>query len=241
MLRVIREIKPTWVVGENVFGLTNWDGGLVFEQVQADLEAEGYEVQPYVLPACAVNAPHRRDRVWFVSRLITNDSGTGCNGDKELEEGCNSKRSGIPQYESDSFCGIGASPNAERKGWERKNGVGMDKTEQFTKRIITDSKDTGLPAKYESSGNDKSRWKITGRQFKQSPCNVRGTLPTTAWDNFPTVAPLCSRNDGLSDRLSGITFSKWRNESIKAMGNSVVVPLVYQIFKAIEEYERTDP
>lgn len=63
MLRAIREIQPRWVVGENVFGITNWNGGMVFDEVQADLEAEGYEVQPFILPACAVNAPHRRDRV----------------------------------------------------------------------------------------------------------------------------------------------------------------------------------
>lgn len=74
MLRVIREVKPTWVVGENVFGIVNWSGGLVFEQVQSDLEAEGYEVQPYVLPACGVNAPHRRDRVWFVGHRIDADT-----------------------------------------------------------------------------------------------------------------------------------------------------------------------
>jgi DNA (cytosine-5)-methyltransferase 1 len=67
MLRAIREIQPRWVVGENVLGLVNWNGGLVFDEVQADLENEGYVVQPYVLPACAVNAPHRRDRVWFVA------------------------------------------------------------------------------------------------------------------------------------------------------------------------------
>ena len=67
MCRAIREIKPRWIVGENVFGLVNWGGGLVFEQVQADLEAEGYEVQPYILPAAGVNAPHKRDRVWFVA------------------------------------------------------------------------------------------------------------------------------------------------------------------------------
>jgi DNA (cytosine-5)-methyltransferase 1 len=67
MLRAIREVQPRWVVGENVLGLVNWSGGLVFHEVQADLEAEGYEVFPYVLPACAVNAPHRRDRVWFVA------------------------------------------------------------------------------------------------------------------------------------------------------------------------------
>ena len=67
MLRAIREIQPRWVVGENVRGLTNWNGGLVFDEVQADLEAEGYEVTPFLLPACAVNAPHRRDRIWFVA------------------------------------------------------------------------------------------------------------------------------------------------------------------------------
>ena len=67
MLRAIREIQPSWVVGENVRGLTNWNGGMVFDEVQAELEAEGYEVTPFLLPACAVNAPHRRDRIWFVA------------------------------------------------------------------------------------------------------------------------------------------------------------------------------
>lgn len=56
MLRVIREIRPRWVVGENVLGIVSWDGGLVFEQVHADLEDEGYEVQAFVLPACSVGA-----------------------------------------------------------------------------------------------------------------------------------------------------------------------------------------
>jgi DNA (cytosine-5)-methyltransferase 1 len=67
MLRAIREIQPRWIVGENVLGLVNWNDGLVFDEVQSDLEAEGYEVQTYVLPAAAVGAPHRRDRVWFIA------------------------------------------------------------------------------------------------------------------------------------------------------------------------------
>ena len=67
MLRAIREVQPRYIVGENVRGLTNWNGGLVFDEVQADLESEGYEVLPFLLPACAVNAPHRRDRIWFVA------------------------------------------------------------------------------------------------------------------------------------------------------------------------------
>jgi DNA (cytosine-5)-methyltransferase 1 len=67
MLRAIREIQPSWVVGENVRGLTNWNGGLVFDEVQANLEAEGYEVTPFLLSAASVGAFHKRDRIWFIA------------------------------------------------------------------------------------------------------------------------------------------------------------------------------
>jgi len=67
MLRVVQEIKPTWIVAENVRGIVSIGGGLVFEQVCADLEANEYEVQPFCIPACAVNAPHRRERIWFIA------------------------------------------------------------------------------------------------------------------------------------------------------------------------------
>lgn len=70
MLRAIREISPRWVVGENVRGLTNWNGGMVFDEVQADLESAGYEVTPFILPAAGVGAPHRRDRIWIVANAI---------------------------------------------------------------------------------------------------------------------------------------------------------------------------
>jgi DNA (cytosine-5)-methyltransferase 1 len=66
MLRAIQEIKPKFVIAENVFGITSIDNGLVFEQVCIDLENEGYEVQPFIIPAAAKNAPHRRYRVWFI-------------------------------------------------------------------------------------------------------------------------------------------------------------------------------
>ena len=67
MLRAIHEVKPRWVVAENVSGILSLDEGLVFEGVCTDLEAEEYEVIPLVIPACAVGAPHRRDRVWIVA------------------------------------------------------------------------------------------------------------------------------------------------------------------------------
>mgnify|MGYP001579728336 CR=1 FL=1 len=67
MLRVIREFSPLWVIAENVRGLLTQGGGVVFERVCTDLESAGYEVQPIIIPAVAVGAPHRRDRVWFVA------------------------------------------------------------------------------------------------------------------------------------------------------------------------------
>ena len=118
MLRAIREIQPRWVVGENVLGLTNWNGGLVFDEVQSDLEAQGYEVQPYVLPACAVNAPHRRDRVWFCAYRNATDS-----EQQRLERQCR-ERQRCAKHRADEGVLLGSKNklderNApERRGWD---------------------------------------------------------------------------------------------------------------------------
>ena len=61
MFRVICEARPTWVLGENVAGIKN----MALDQALSDLEGKDYQVQSFVIPACAVNAPHRRDRVWI--------------------------------------------------------------------------------------------------------------------------------------------------------------------------------
>ena len=63
MLRVISELKPTWVLGENVPGIIN----IFLDQAISDLEAEGYICEAFVLPACAFDAPHRRDRLFIIA------------------------------------------------------------------------------------------------------------------------------------------------------------------------------
>ena len=67
MFRIIKEIRPTYVIGENVRNLISIREGVVFEQVCTDLEGEGYEVQTYVLSASSQNAPHLRYRCWIVA------------------------------------------------------------------------------------------------------------------------------------------------------------------------------
>ena len=67
MFRVIKETKPTWVIGEKVRNIVSISDGMVLEQVYIDLESEGYEVQSFIIPASAVNAPHQRYRTWIVA------------------------------------------------------------------------------------------------------------------------------------------------------------------------------
>lgn len=253
MLRAIREIKPTWVVGENVFGITNWDGGVVFNEVQAELEAEGYEVQPYVLPACAVNAPHRRDRVWFVAH--TDISGTEqqlrTNGNGEEKDERRAEQSQSELRENG-----GSSPDTRLLGQEvgQLNSMGI---EQFCKESNAPDTERGCRnrqyIKRQGQGEfggcdcettaDPSNQGLEGSEIDRGIGEVRterDKQPSrcfrTDWQNFPTVSPLCGGDDGLPLDLVGITFPKWRNESIKAMGNAIVPQVALQIFKAIEEF-----
>jgi len=197
MCRAIKEIQPRWIVGENVFGLVNWSGGLVFHEVQADLEAAGYEVWPYVLPAAAVGAPHRRDRIWFVAHTI-------------------SQHNRANQYE----------------GLRSKNGKASEKGAQTFHHATNTNGNKGNTTNTESVGrkNALENRELERERFRQS--NKRDI-----WDAFPSVAPVCTGNDGISNKLDGITFSKWRQESIKAAGNAIVPQVALQIFKSIEQYE----
>jgi DNA (cytosine-5)-methyltransferase 1 len=99
MLRVIREVKPTWVIAENVGGILTIGEGMVFEDCCLDLEKEGYEVQPFVLPACAVNAPHRRDRVWICAHSTNGEHGAG--------RGQDGKEDGLQGINRPSLCAGG--------------------------------------------------------------------------------------------------------------------------------------
>lgn len=71
--RLIQEIRPRWVIGENVAGLIN----MGLDQVLSDLESEGYRWEAFIIPACAVDAPHRRDRVWVVANSEGEREGSG--------------------------------------------------------------------------------------------------------------------------------------------------------------------
>lgn len=96
MLRVIRLAKPRWVIAENVRGLLTMQNGMVFEQVCLDLENSGYEVQPFIIPAVSVNAPHRRDRIWFIAHALGDKSDRKKKRRKLSEARDQQKQNGTP-------------------------------------------------------------------------------------------------------------------------------------------------
>jgi DNA (cytosine-5)-methyltransferase 1 len=66
MLRIIRQCHPNWIIAENVTGIV----AMELDNILADLEREGYESQSFIIPACAANAPHRRDRLWIIANAM---------------------------------------------------------------------------------------------------------------------------------------------------------------------------
>ena len=268
MLRAIREIQPDWVVGENVAGiLTMVQPGsetalgreeslfgevdrertlhrqeYVVETVCNDLEREGYSVQPVVIPACAVGAPHRRDRVFFIAhradagsegmqREWENNILSGRTAPDTDGERCNNRSDNWKErpicYDQKRYSEENQSEWTERKRRTCENGS-----------AASYSSSEGLSTlRFPTSIEKKKRENEDGCSV-QPAGNVRRTSFAERWENFPTQSPVCSRDDGIFTGLDGIAFSKWRQESIKAYGNAIVPQVMYEIFLAIESIEK---
>ena len=122
MLRVIREVRPTWVIGENVAGIINME----LDQVLSDLENSEYEAQPFLIGACCVDAPHRRDRVWIVAYSNDTGSGVGLRTDGIGQEK-NKGRQGQPQPEPcKSYQNVANTGNEGLQGDEKTGNIGKN-------------------------------------------------------------------------------------------------------------------
>lgn len=214
MLRAIREIQPTWIVGENVAGLFSMvqpgeeinmgrsehlfeenylvrrEQEFTLHAILDNLEQAGYAVQTFVIPACAVGAPHRRDRVWIVAHRT----------DTRVET--------MQQKWQDGILSTRAPAH------------------------------TSLPRLQEWNSQEASN--AQSRQRTEALCR---SSSFNRWEDFPTQPPVCRGDDGLSDGLdvSTISFPKWREESVKAYGNAWVPQVAYEIFKAIQQVEDYEP
>lgn len=280
MLRAIREISPTYIVGENVYGLVNWNGGLVFHEVQTDLEAEGYEILPVILPACAVNAPHKRERVWFVAHRtgeLQQRNEAGECGNKRRENVQQEYRETNPiQPRAMGKDGIIANPDhhgphAAKNGQSDNQGDDISLSGAYatvkpsrcgSKAVDANTKCDGLEKPEKSKQpiqlldvernntqndatnprcSERENWLHGKEPGRQTTEFGNGYTKFGAWSQFPITEPtICGRNDGIPTELDGITFPKWRNESIKAYGNAIVPQIAYQIFKSINQMQQSN-
>ena len=243
MLRAIKEIQPTWVIGENVRGLVSWGGGLVFHEVCDDLEREGYEVQPFIIPAASVNAPHRRERIWFVaySHNARANQSMRSNGEREKIDQRQEELT-QPEFRQNGSNGTFINSNDKRtsSGFgqvQKENGEipEWNNNAKFSDTNFKPHAQTPHRQRQEWGLHEREPENANGQQFSKS--NAR-SMQNSSWENFSTEYPLCYGNDGLSERLDGITFSKWRNESIKAGGNAIVPQVAYEIFKTIIKFNQ---
>ena len=236
MLRVIREVCPKWVVGENVYGLVNWNEGMVFDKVCADLENEGFKVIPIILPAASVDAPHKRDRIYFVA--YSNNKGGLCGSgsiSKENEE--------LSEWDKDSKLGNTSKYNATNSELFRlqhskeAGDISKSKTEMEGERSESSGTTKADGGKRDTTNTNSTLLEYGNGEGKdgwnKQEVRAKSFSGPGSWEAFPTQSPVCSRDDGIPFKLDGITFSRWRSESIKGYGNAIVPHIAFNIFKTI--------
>lgn len=267
MLRAIREVSPRWVVGENVDGLITMQDGMVFEKVCADLEDAGYEVQPYIIPACAVGAPHRRYRVWIVAHALPERRGEGWSASKQPTPQDTTERDnvlgGSERFSKERDIADTTRSTEQRRMERREIRQRLEPTDET--RLVADSgcesykgrlraqlsyggleptNETRFVADTERNGlehtiNTSASGEIQRETSKRK--RVETTEANSRWDRFPETFPSIRRgDDGIPFDVDDLTisFPRWRKESIKAYGNAIVPQVAYQIFKSINEYEK---
>lgn len=232
MFRIIQETKPSFVIGENVAGIIN----LELEQVCTDLEGEGYEVQAFIIPACSVNAPHRRDRVWIIahSEGIGRKRGDSIKGEasgtdgKRIAvefEGSNKAFNSLSNTTS-KRCDNRPDNRQERHILQNKNRDAQEsqsereRRECGTREISTDATDTinqGLQ-------RNEQQGTLGEGQRTSRPASE------CTWDeNWIEVATcLCRVDAGVPRKLD-----KDRINRLKCLGNSVVPQIVEIIGRSI--------
>jgi len=219
MLRVIKAVKPQWVIGENVAGFVN----MALEECCLDLEMEGYEVQPYIIPACAVNAPHRRDRVWIIAHNGNGDSRQGrLAGEKYsggFEDGKKTKTSSIAcgQNSGGSDVADTADTGDESLRRERKDPVFQDACDSIR------------------NGLSRNARRGSGQEFEDGFAQDANRKWSRPW--LEVAAELCGVDDGLPAELDGLKLSKskHRENRLKSLGNAIVPQVAMVIMQAIKE------
>ena len=217
MLRVIKELRPTWVVGENVAGIVT----LALDTVLSDLEGQGYQTRAFVIPACGVDAPHRRDRVAIVAyaKRAERWKGKSAGNEPDRKDARREEKAGrIGAPSPHGGAGFMADTNSERCQ-KFKPGAITNKTKAISRQDHAgDLRNTASAGLQDGAGEA-----LGGPQAKQELERPGGG--GKLWPVEPRVGRVAHGIPCRVDRL-------------KCLGNAVVPAQFYPIFKAIADIER---
>tara|TARA_B100000003_G_scaffold157000_1_gene142427 strand:+ start:1972 stop:2925 length:954 start_codon:yes stop_codon:yes gene_type:complete len=217
MFRVIKEVKPTFIIAENVRGIVNIQDGMVFETVCSDLESEGFEIQPFIIPAAGVGAPHKRERVWIVGYSKHNGSLTSKikRGNKEADAGTQKRQNQTIESE-----GTSRSSNNEIMENSRRTlrqGAKFDKENADENKQENANKFKRSSSTPEHHVADSERIHVQGQQDRSGQEQSRRE---SWWEFEPNVGRVANGVPGRVHRLKGL-------------GNSIVPQIAEEIGKAI--------
>ena len=217
MLRVISEIKPLWVVGENVAGLISLENGKTLERIFTDLEAEGYEVESFIIPAASVGAWHKRERIWIVAR---NSESNTVSKKREIQKREDTNAGRICKDVPDTNTGFSI-------GQKEKIQTGRN-TPDIGSKDVSDTEKQGL------EGTDTERNPCTGGRFTEHGQRGRETNRGIAESGLGRMATRLSPWLDEPDIPRVAKGIKNRTDRLKGLGNSIVPQVAYELFKAIE-------
>jgi len=224
MFRIINEVRPRFVVGENVAGFVKME----LDRTISNLEGIGYTVQPVIIPACAVQAVHRRDRVW----IIAADSDSERLTEGRLER-CGERGIGVLPNEQnrdslgrngEGCSGKRVNTHANSKRWEECGLAEFAKEQGFSERLCPEKPSTNpISGRLQSRDFSSIETEKTAKYSEKHHEHPRHHLKISE-------SPVSGKHDGLPGGMDSD-----RAKRIKALGNAIVPQVAYEIFKAMKE------
>ena len=230
-IRVVRECKPRWFIGENVEGIINIQDGMVLRQVQNDLEEEGFEVQCIVIPASGIGAWHQRKRVWILA--YSEHNGSHRSKGNETIESSNQSKEWLFIRDNQN------ATNSQRMGWkegskESKEPKGEAASNKSNNSIEGQSiRESSLSMDVPNTGTEGLQRHNNEQELSKQKLglitNKDDERRETWWE---AQSELFGVPNGLSYELD-----KDRANRIKSLGNSIVPQIARELGLSIMEAE----